>query len=90
MLTALAITGETAPRCPTSISRRDIRNKPQDGRSWDRDRRSFSFCLHALQADEDRYGAQAAQEYVDFIRQEPWYLFDFGARLRHLWSDVPM
>lgn len=40
--------------------------------------------------DEDRYGAQAAQAYVDFIRQEPWYLFDFSARLRHLWSDVPM
>ncbi|MFM0313834.1 hypothetical protein PQR36_03040 [Paraburkholderia nemoris] len=40
--------------------------------------------------DEDRYGAEAAQEYVDFIRQEPWYLFDFGARLRHLWSDVPL
>jgi hypothetical protein len=40
--------------------------------------------------DEDRFGAQAAQEYVDFIRQEPWYLFDFGARLHHLWSDVPM
>ncbi|OAJ55000.1 hypothetical protein A6V36_09255 [Paraburkholderia ginsengiterrae] len=40
--------------------------------------------------DEDRFAAQAAQEYVDFIRQEPWYLFDFGARLRHLWSDVPM
>ncbi|MCX4162004.1 MULTISPECIES: hypothetical protein [Paraburkholderia] len=40
--------------------------------------------------DEDRYGAQAAQEYVDFIRQEPWYLFDFSARLHHLWSDVPL
>ncbi|SOE96563.1 hypothetical protein SAMN05414139_09530 [Burkholderia sp. D7] len=39
--------------------------------------------------DEDRYGARAAQEYVDFIRQEPWYLFDFSARLHHLWSDVP-
>ena len=39
--------------------------------------------------DEDRYGAQVAQEYVDFIRQEPWYLFDFSARLHHLWSDVP-
>ncbi len=41
-------------------------------------------------SDEDRYGAQAAQEYVDFIRQEPWYLFDFTARLRHLWTDVPL
>lgn len=40
--------------------------------------------------DEDRYGAVAAQDYVDFIRQQPWYMFDFSARLRHLWSDVPM
>jgi hypothetical protein len=40
--------------------------------------------------DEDRYGARTAQDYVDFIRQQPWYLFDFGARLRMLWSDVPM
>ncbi|WP_242538588.1 hypothetical protein [Trinickia acidisoli] len=40
--------------------------------------------------DEDRYGAKAAQEYVDFIRQEPWYLFDFASRLKHLWTDVPM
>lgn len=39
--------------------------------------------------DEDRYGAQAAQDYVDFIRQEPWYLFDFWSRLKHLWTDVP-
>lgn len=39
--------------------------------------------------DEDRYGAKVAQEYVDFIRQEPWYLFDFRARLVHLWTDVP-
>ncbi|RKP50952.1 hypothetical protein [Trinickia fusca] len=40
--------------------------------------------------DEDRYAAKAAQEYVDFIRQEPWYLFDFTSRLKHLWTDVPM
>ena len=40
--------------------------------------------------DEDRYGAKAAQEYVDFIRQEPWYLFDFWSRLKHLWTDVPL
>ncbi|MGM3278269.1 hypothetical protein [Ralstonia sp. 24A2] len=38
---------------------------------------------------EDRYAATAAQDYVDFIRQEPWYRFDFAARLRHLWTDVP-
>jgi hypothetical protein len=40
--------------------------------------------------DEDRYQAKAAQEYVDFIRQQPWYMFDFTSRLRHLWTDVPM
>ncbi|MFK2892903.1 hypothetical protein ISS98_17295 [Dyella flagellata] len=40
--------------------------------------------------DEDRYAARAAQEYVDFIRQQPWYLFDFTSRLRHLWTDVPL
>ncbi len=39
---------------------------------------------------EDRYGARVAQDYVDFIRRQPWYLFDFGARLRGLWADVPL
>ncbi|UCF26592.1 MAG: hypothetical protein JSV72_01365 [Ralstonia sp.] len=38
---------------------------------------------------EDRYAAMAAQDYVDFIRQEPWYRYDFTARLKHLWTDVP-
>lgn len=38
---------------------------------------------------EDRYGALAAQDYVDFIRKEPWYRFDFGKRLRGLWTQVP-
>lgn len=50
-----------------------------------------SWLLGGCQlTDEDRYAAKAAQEYVDFIRQRPWYLFDFTARLRHLWSDVPL
>jgi hypothetical protein len=38
---------------------------------------------------EDRYGAVAAQDYVDFIRKEPWYRFDFGKRLSGLWTEVP-
>ncbi|MFL9883268.1 hypothetical protein PQR66_09545 [Paraburkholderia agricolaris] len=42
------------------------------------------------QTAEDLYAARAAQDYVDFIRQEPWYLFDFGSRLKHLWTDVPL
>jgi hypothetical protein len=38
---------------------------------------------------EDRYGAMVAQQYVDFIRQEPWYLFDFAGKLTGLWRDTP-
>lgn len=40
--------------------------------------------------DEDTYAAKAAQAYVDFIRQRPWYEFDFMARLKGLWTEVPL
>lgn len=30
--------------------------------------------------------AKAAQDYVDFIRVDPWYLFDFKSRLTQLWQ----
>lgn len=51
-------------------------------------RLSWSLSTGELTA-EDRYGARAAQEYVDFIRKEPWYLFDFTARLEGLWATTP-
>jgi hypothetical protein len=38
--------------------------------------------------DEDRYAARVAQEYVDFIRVEPWYKFDFASRLHSLWRET--
>jgi hypothetical protein len=38
---------------------------------------------------EDDYGARVAQEYVDFIRAQPWYEFDFWSRFKGLWSEVP-
>ena len=38
---------------------------------------------------EDHYGAAVAQDYVDFIRKEPWYLYDFSAKLGGLWKDTP-
>jgi hypothetical protein len=38
---------------------------------------------------EDRYAAAVAQDYVDFIRKEPWYLYDFYSRLKELWSSTP-
>jgi hypothetical protein len=37
---------------------------------------------------EEKLGARVAQAYVDFIRVEPWYLFDFVAPLRELWGDA--
>jgi hypothetical protein len=42
------------------------------------------------QVPEERFAAAYAQRYVDFIRVDPWYLFDFGAELKTLWSDVPL
>jgi len=39
--------------------------------------------------DEDRLAARVAQEYVDFIRDRPWYQFDFVTPLRTLWRDTP-
>ena len=40
--------------------------------------------------DEDRYGAEVAQDYVDFIRKLPWYEFDFIGKLTGLWRDTPL
>lgn len=44
--------------------------------------------LAARPTAEDRYAAKAAKEYVDFIRVQPWYEFDFAARLRGLWTET--
>ena len=35
---------------------------------------------------EDHLGARVAQEYVDFIRKQPWYLFDFIRPFKELWQ----
>jgi hypothetical protein len=37
---------------------------------------------------EDVLAARVAQEYVDFIRDEPWYKFDFTLRLKQLWTTT--
>ena len=39
---------------------------------------------------EERLGADYAQAYVDFIRIEPWYKFDFLAPLGQLWNELPL
>jgi hypothetical protein len=38
---------------------------------------------------EEHFSARVAQAYVDFIRVDPWYLFDFITPLRALWTDTP-
>lgn len=38
--------------------------------------------------EEDRYGARVAREYVEFIRERPWYEFDYPARLVGLWRET--
>jgi hypothetical protein len=38
---------------------------------------------------EEAFAARYAQAYVDFIRVDPWYKFDFGSQLRTLWTQVP-
>jgi len=41
-------------------------------------------------SEEDRYSAAVAQDYVDFIRVEPWYEYNFAAKLRGLWRETPL
>jgi hypothetical protein len=49
----------------------------------------ISWATASGPTPEDRYGAVAARDYVDFIRKQPWYLFDFRRRLAGLWTGVP-
>lgn len=38
--------------------------------------------------EEDRYGAEVAQDYVDFIRVRPWYEYNFSSKLAGLWRTT--
>lgn len=39
---------------------------------------------------EEVFAARFAQAYVDFIRVDPWYKFDFWTQLKSLWRDHPL
>lgn len=41
-------------------------------------------------SDEDRYAAKVAQDYVDFIRDRPWYEYDFSKQLAGLWRETAL
>ena len=38
---------------------------------------------------EDRHAAAVAQDYVRFIRIQPWYEYNFDKALAGLWRDIP-
>jgi hypothetical protein len=39
--------------------------------------------------DEDKFNATFTQDYVDFIKDRPWYEFNFKSRLKTLWTSTP-
>lgn len=43
---------------------------------------------HEVLTEEDIFTAKFTQEYVDFIKDRPWYEFDFKSRLVSLWSTT--
>lgn len=40
--------------------------------------------------EEDQFNAQFTADYVAFIKDRPWYEFDFKSRLKELWTTVPL
>ncbi len=38
--------------------------------------------------EEDKFNAQFTRDYVDFIKDRPWYEFDFKNRLKYLWNSI--
>jgi hypothetical protein len=43
---------------------------------------------HATITDEDQFNARFTQQYVDFIKERPWYEFDFKSTLKDLWGST--
>jgi len=38
---------------------------------------------------EDKFNSDVTEEYVNFIKDKPWYEFNFKRQLGKLWSDTP-
>jgi hypothetical protein len=51
--------------------------------------RVTEWTSHGDSTPEDRFAARVAQEYVDFIRVDPWYEFSFFRRFQELWRETP-
>jgi hypothetical protein len=44
---------------------------------------------YKVQTAEDQFNATFNQDYVDFIKDRPWYEFDFKSQLNDLWTSTP-
>ena len=42
---------------------------------------------YEVKTEEDKFNAKFTQDYVDFIKDKPWYEFDFKSHLKSLWSS---
>ncbi|MCW3085935.1 MAG: hypothetical protein JWP12_3301 [Bacteroidetes bacterium] len=45
---------------------------------------------HSVITEEDQFNATFTQQYVDFIKDRPWYEFDFKTRLKQLYTSTPV
>ena len=43
---------------------------------------------YEVKTEEDTFNAKFTQDYVDFIKDKPWYEFDFKIRLESLWTST--
>lgn len=44
----------------------------------------------STQTPEDRFAAEVAQQYADFIHATPWYEFPYREQALRLWREVPL
>jgi len=43
---------------------------------------------HEVLTDEDKFNAKFTHDYVAFIKDEPWYAFDFKSQLKYLYTST--
>ena len=43
---------------------------------------------YEVKTEEDKFNAKFTQDYVDFIKDRPWYEFDFKSRFKSLWTST--
>ncbi len=49
----------------------------------------FAWARGAEKTNEDRFALTVANEYAEFLYQQPWYQYPFKHQVHRLWRDVP-